>query len=266
VTQKFAAPPPSVVLHIPHSGTRIPRAVRDRFKLSEAQVAAELLAMTDWFTDELFTTTLPTARVVYPVSRLVVDPERFVDDAAEVMAVRGMGVIYTKTSRCESLRDAPTPTERTTLLDAYYAPHHNHLTRAVDVALAQYSTCLVIDCHSFASTALPYELHQDHDRPDICLGTDLVHTPPALFEKLAADFMTAGFTVCKDRPFSGTLVPAVHYGTNPRVTSIMIELNRGLYMDEATGVRAAGFSALQAQLQSMLDELVEWSPAGHALA
>ena len=53
--------------------------------------------MTDHFTDELFAGSSGTARVVYPVSRLVVDPERFVDDAQETMVSRGMGVIYTKT-------------------------------------------------------------------------------------------------------------------------------------------------------------------------
>jgi hypothetical protein len=41
---------------------------------------------------------------VFPVSRLVVDPERFVDDATEPMAACGMGVIYTQTSQRMPLR------------------------------------------------------------------------------------------------------------------------------------------------------------------
>ena len=52
--------------------------------------------MTDHLTDELLDTgPLPTApRVRYNLSRLVIDPKRFPDDADEPMNRVGMGVIY----------------------------------------------------------------------------------------------------------------------------------------------------------------------------
>jgi N-formylglutamate deformylase len=46
------------------------------------------------------------------VSRLVVDPERFTDDAREPMARKGMGVIYTRTASGEPLRRPPSDDER----------------------------------------------------------------------------------------------------------------------------------------------------------
>jgi len=42
---------------------------------------------------------------VFPVSRLVVDVERFPDDEDEPMAGRGMGAVYTRLSSGERLRD-----------------------------------------------------------------------------------------------------------------------------------------------------------------
>jgi hypothetical protein len=30
--------------------------------------------------------------------------------------------------------------------------------------------CLIIDCHSFPSVALPYELDQREERADFCIG------------------------------------------------------------------------------------------------
>ena len=40
-----------------------------------------------------------------------------------------------------------------------------------------------------------------------------------------------------NRPFSGTLVPARYLGMDPRVQSLMVEVRRDLFMDEATGAK-----------------------------
>ncbi|OGI41179.1 MAG: hypothetical protein A2140_03605 [Candidatus Muproteobacteria bacterium RBG_16_62_13] len=68
-----------MILHIPHSSCTIPEEFRDQIVLSDEDLGAELRMMTDAFTDELFA--LPeTAVVRFPVSRLLVDVERFPDD------------------------------------------------------------------------------------------------------------------------------------------------------------------------------------------
>ena len=64
--------------------------------------------MTDWYTDELFGLRPDLATTVaFPVSRIVVDPEQFVDDSAEPMARKGMGVIYERKSSGQPLRRPP---------------------------------------------------------------------------------------------------------------------------------------------------------------
>jgi N-formylglutamate deformylase len=101
-----------LLAHIPHSATCIPPEVRSSTLLNDDALARELLALTDWYVDELFAAVCGGGvAVVYPVSRLVVDPERFADDAQEVMAAAGMGVIYTRTSAGAALRAQPTADE-----------------------------------------------------------------------------------------------------------------------------------------------------------
>lgn len=246
-----------LVLNIPHSSTYIPVAVRHHLVLSDSALREELLRMTDAYTDELFDSGDSGAQVVrYPVSRLVADPERFEDDAQESMSRVGMGVIYTKTSRLEPLRNVPTPEERQELLDEYYRRHHDGLTECVEASLRAHGRCLVIDCHSFPSKALQYEKDQNANRPDICIGTDEFHTPHDLVGKIVAQFGDEGYSVELNRPFSGALVPLRFYRRDAKVSSVMIEVNRRLYMDENTGLKTDGFETMRSMLARVLGSLV----------
>ena len=176
---------PWVVIHLPHASREIPTDLRPTLLLDEAALERELDRMTDHYTDELFSVTgLPVATVRFPVSRFVVDPERFEDDADEPMAQRGQGVIYTLTSDGQPLRHPPTPDEREALLERFYRPHHAQLAQRVGEALAVFGRALVVDGHSFPDRPLPMEFDQRPDRPDICLGTDPAHTPEHLIEAL----------------------------------------------------------------------------------
>jgi hypothetical protein len=60
--------------------------------------------------------------VIFPISRLVCDVERFPSDPDEPMATRGMGVIYTRTLMGEVLRTEPGAADRQSLLDRWYRP------------------------------------------------------------------------------------------------------------------------------------------------
>lgn len=231
-----------MILHIPHSSTFIPHDIRSTFPLADEQLQSELLHMTDWFTDELFGLADDTVkRLVYGVSRLVCDPERYCDDALEPMASKGMGVIYTKTSDGRTLRGQLSADQRQHLIDGFYIPHHAALESGVRGELDTRGFSLIVDCHSFSSVPLPHEPDQDTRRPDLCIGTDTVHTPSWLVETIQRFAASVGWTVSIDRPFSGTIVPAPVYANDARVLSVMLELNRKLYMDQATGVRTADF-------------------------
>jgi N-formylglutamate deformylase len=243
-----------VIFHVPHDTKWIPGEVRNQFVLNDAELEAELCRMTDHHTLDLFTSSMPANQIVYaPVSRLVVDVERFEDDAEEPMAERGMGVIYRCTSDLGGLRRVISDEERRGLLEHYYHPHHLRLTQSVDTALSLHGKCLVVDCHSFSSHALPYEFDSfGKVRPDICIGTDDFHTPPELAEQLLKHFERQGCSVALNSPFAGALVPMKHYRKNHNVQALMIEVNRALYCDEKTGLKGNNFGEVSRLIQETL--------------
>lgn len=251
------------VLHLPHSSVIVPDDVRATFSLSDDDLAAELRRMTDWFTDDLFE--LPPADCVlvrYSVSRLVLDPERFLEDDREPMAARGMGVIYTATSLGAPLRTTLLPSERNSLIERFYVPHHARLCSEIASSLQLDGAALIIDCHSFPSFPLPYEMDQSLNRPDICVGQDSFHTPAGLTSLAASTFRNAGLSVNIDRPFAGTIVPQEYYHRDASVCSLMIEVNRRLYLNELTGTRAPDYATFKTRLVAALRTIVNEFRAG----
>lgn len=246
-----------VIFHVPHDSTWIPDEVRDQFVLDDRAIREEILRMTDHFTLELFTAGVNHHQVIRaPVSRLVVDVERFEDDRQEPMSRLGMGAIYTSTSDFRSLRRPLHRTERESLIREWYRPHHDRLTRATEDALLKYGCVLLIDCHSFPSRPLPYEIDQRDDRPQICIGTDRFHTPTALVSTLVDAFQSAGLTTRIDAPFAGALVPSLHYRRDKRVASVMVEVNRSLYMNEETGQRGGQFEIASSLVRACIREAI----------
>ncbi len=68
-------------------------------------------------------------------------------------------------------------------------------------------------------------------------------------------FRKEGFSGALNRPFSETIVPARYYRQTRNVLSLMIEVNRKLYMDEATGRRSAKYELLKSLLGKALQKL-----------
>jgi N-formylglutamate deformylase len=247
-----------MIAHVPHGSTSIPEGVRRSIVLSDRDLEKELLLMTDRYTPELFESVISLGglALVNNYSRLVVDPERFEDDEKEIMASKGMGVIYTRTAYQQVLRRDLSAKEREELLSTYYRPYHRAVELEVEGILKQFDRCLIIDCHSFPSKPLPYEFDQNPNRPDICIGTDSFHTPKKLIAAAISFCEANGIKVAIDNPFAGTYVPLNYLGKDKRVSSIMIEVNRGSYMNEETGIKSTQFIRTNELISNIINNII----------
>lgn len=246
-----------MLLHVPHASTYIPGPVRDQFLLSDQDLNHEAMVFADLYTDELFAAQHPALACVVDHSRLVVDVERFADDHNEPMSKKGLGVIYTVTSDLRALRAELPAVDRSALLIAFYHAHHRMLEKAVDQRLQRFDRCLIIDCHSFPDQPFAYEEPTSLPRPDICIGTDPFHTSTTLAQAARQAFLDRGYSVALDHPFSGSMVPSKHLSFDARVQSIMIEVNKRLYLEQQGPTKSAGFRATQAAIQSALVRIAE---------
>ena len=229
-----------VVVHAPHGGTWIPKEERPAFLLDDAALAEEVRRMTDHRTGLLAEAAadLGAAVFVNHLSRLVVDPERFPDEREEMAAV-GMGLAYTAASDGRPLRRL-TGADRARLREQWYDPYAAAAEGLVAAVRDRFGRCAVVDLHSYPSRPLPYERRPDAPRPEVCLGTDPFHTPEGLARLVEAAADGLGLCHARNTPFAGGYVPLSMYRQDRRVLSVMLEVRRDVYLDEATARPTAG--------------------------
>jgi N-formylglutamate deformylase len=181
------------------------------------------------------------------LSRLVVDPERFPGETEEMLAA-GMGPVYTHGHAGRRLRSAD-PGRDSRLLREHFTPYAEGMAVLAGERLSATGRAVILDVHSYPSVRLPYELHGDGPRPPVCLGTDPRHTPQWLVEAASAAFGAVGL----DSPFAGAYVPLRHWGTEPAVSALMVEIRRDQYMLEPGGEPTAGLDRLAGSLAILID-------------
>lgn len=240
----------NILIHIPHSSYIIPEKYKDLFYLKDDELFQEQLKMTDSYTNELFDV-VKVQKLIFPISRLVCDVERFRNETDEEMSKQGMWVCYTKTSDCKPLKIVNNE-HKQEILKLYYDKHHSVFESQVEEMLKEYRQCLIIDAHSFSSIPLPYELHSQDFRPDICIGTDDFHTPKEVIKYFYNTFSDLGYKVGINNPFCGTIVPLKFYKKNKNVNSVMLEINRSLYMNEVTGKKNKNFIKVKRNIEQII--------------
>jgi len=219
-----------IILHIPHSSINIP--YKEGYVVQDYKLEHEILKLTDWYTDDLFYSN-DDEMIIAQFSRIFCDPERFTDDSLEIMSQFGMGVLYEKSDNGDKIRNITSELKSKIVIE-FYDKHHQKFSNAVNNQLNLFGKAIIIDCHSYPNFPLKRDLDQRPNRPDFNIGTDPYHTPKKLIDLSKFFFEDAGYSLGIDEPYKGSIVPIEHYLKNKNVQSIMLEINRRLYLKEST--------------------------------
>jgi len=234
----------NILLHIPHSSTAFPEGSGYTFN----DLNDEERLLIDYYTDGLFAplhSSEQISDIVFPYCRLYCDVERLINDPLEE---EGLGISYRRFTRGHP----KTRRSFSTLSSAFelYADHHATMSKEI---VRKQAPVLLLDCHSFSS--LPNLLNFNPPNIDICVGFNDDSTCPseALIKYIVQYFQSLGYKVGINNPFSNSKtfeVPVVYH-------SIMIEVNKRLYMDEQSLEKTAGFDRVRKEIQALYDYLLE---------
>jgi N-formylglutamate amidohydrolase len=264
-----------LVLDSPHSGEEFPTG------FGAVVSAFELLDATDRFVDELYA---PAAELGAPVlaahvSRAYIDPNRhhgdidlglieggrwpfeFVpsgkDRIGKALIWRTLDdgrPIYARRLRIEEVQDR---------IERWHHPYHRALVDLLDAAQTRFGTVYHLNCHSMNAVAgAQGEGGAGRARADFVLGDrDGTTCDPAFTGFVRETLAALGYSVAVNDPFKG--VELVRAYSNPAAGrhSLQVEINKRLYMDEATRAKSEQFTAVQRNLRKVLEAIANYVAA-----
>ena len=136
--------------------------------------------------------------------------------------------------------------EAVSRIETVYMPYHDELKRLLAATHARFGFAVLIDCHSMPAGI---RLGDSGMKPDFIIGDRFgVACAPALSDAAIGILSSMGYAVAHNKPYAGGFITE-HYGRPAKgLHALQIEVNRGLYMDERTLERTAGFAALARDL------------------
>jgi len=249
-----------VILHIPHSSVKWPK----EFVSEEHSVllTKEQYRLIDLYTNSLFASELDrTGNIepkIFPYCRFFCDVERLINDPLES---KGLGITSHESYQLSDgsiFKIAENNFSTYTYYQEFHQKMENHL---LDLYL-QYPTpnILIIDCHSFSS--LPTELVPTPSDIDICIGFNDDHTKPSdiVIEGIKKYFEDLGYKVGLNTPFSNSKT----FNTIAKYNTIMIEINKRLYMNELTLKINKNFEKLRDELNQCYKMIMNYKEAAHS--
>ncbi|MDQ0505702.1 N-formylglutamate amidohydrolase [Xanthobacter agilis] len=255
------------IFNSPHSGRVYPTSFVAQTRLD----FATLRRSEDSFVDELFEDVVnagaPLMRALFPRSFLdlnrepyELDPRMFegrLPPYANTRSVRvagGLGTIARVVGDAQEIYPRRlTVAEGLERIETYYKPYHQALRRLIASTQRRFGLAVLVDCHSMPSTST----RDESMRADFVLGDRYGTSCSGIITAaLERELSAAGYRVLRNKPYAGGYITE-HYG-NPAagLHAVQIEVNRGLYMEEALYLRGAGFDRLRADVREAMSRMV----------
>jgi len=243
----------NIIIHIPHSSLKIPECFNKRLLIDRDKFNKENIFISDYLVDKFVSSKCKNV-LKFNYSRLFCDTERFLDDELEVMSKVGMCVVYTKDSDGYDFVKIDNK-YRNQVISNYYLPFHKLIDDTVYNLFNEYGKCYFIDLHSFSDEFVSKVLNKDNN-PDICIGFEEGYIDKDFLDYTINFFKEKGYSVNINYPYSGTFIPDICFENHDiKVNSIMIEINKRVYLDDNVILNKNKFEKLKICIDGYLDNI-----------
>lgn len=246
-----------VVFSSPHSGRTYPASLLQRSVLSRNAIRSS----EDAFVDQLFDSAskFGAPLIAASVPRAYLDLNRSADelDPALIQGARrhghnprvasGLGVIPRVVANGRAIYSGKLTMDEARLrIDTYWRPYHARLKSLLAESHQAFGQAILIDCHSMPHEAVAMAGKANSKRPEIVLGDRFGAAASGIIvDQVEAAFAQAGLNVVRNAPFAGAYVTQTYGRPGRHQHAIQVEIDRSLYMDEATIQPNANFQTFR---------------------
>jgi len=167
-----------------------------------------------------------------------------------VKSVLGIGLCWTRVPPAGGPLYARrlTASEVAARVARYHQPYQSRLRAVLDASHVRWGAVWHINCHSMQEVASAMSTQsRGTPRPDFVLGDrDGEACEPELTETVRQFLLARGYSVAVNDPYKGMELIRANGDPAQGRHSMQIEVNRKLYMDEATREPNAGYAPLRA--------------------
>ena len=273
-TPAFEVLPPAewtapAVFNSPHSGRQFPIQFLKQSRLG----LRALRKSEDCYVDELFMTCLdhgaPMLRAMVPRSYIdlnrepyELDPRMFTGElpgfvnTGSPRVAGGLGTIPRIVAEGEEIyRGRLDFAEARRRIEQIYMPYHRTLTALINEVVTKVGVVLLVDCHSMPASSTA------HVAPgatvDVVLGDRFGASCNEDFTTIVEERLRAhGLSVLRNRPYAGGFITQSHGAPFRGHHALQIEINRAIYMNEASLEKTGNFVALKSVLGEVIGELL----------
>ncbi len=159
----------------------------------------------------------------------------------------GLGVIPRVVSNGRAIyRGRITLGEAQARISGYWVPYHERVQSLLAEAMARCGQAVLIDCHSMPHEAIESYAQSGRPKPDVVLGDRFgAAASPEVVERIEAALTAEGLRVGRNAPFAGAYIAQAYGRPARRQHVVQLEIDRALYMDEASIEPNAGFEDLR---------------------
>lgn len=145
-------------------------------------------------------------------------------------------------------------------IETVYQPFHDALAEALREAHQAHGIAVLLDAHSMPSQAIK-KANQAEGDIDFVLGNRHGRACDEKLSDWVGAFLTAkGWRVAYNKPYAGGFITE-QYGAPARgLHALQIEINRAIYMEEASHQKHKGFAVLRADIATMMHALTAALP------
>ena len=142
-------------------------------------------------------------------------------------------------------------------IQGFHVPYHLALQKLLSETHSKFGRVYHINCHSMRAVAgKQSDDGEGTARADFVLGDrDGTSCDPAFTGFVRAALEAMGYRVKVNDPYKGVELVRAYSDPKAGRHSLQIEINKRLYMDEASLQKTAGFSPLQKNLSALLQEI-----------